>query len=398
MEVISVELPAPSAWKKMYFPKTAGTPRKSEIMFIAPTGEEINGRKQLEQYLKSHPGNPPIAEFDWGTGETPRRSARISEKVKATPTPEKEPAKKRSRNSSSGSKKSKEEKDSAPEKGEGEKEVEMQDAKGVEKENEEAGKENDVLEENPVEKGDKEGEVGQTESADVSVEVAVEEKVNKDINVEEHAGENKDMNVEENACENKDMIVEENAGENKDMNVEENAGENKDMNVEENAGENKDMNVEENAGENKDMNVEENAGENKAGAEDPQHAVEVKEQEKPEEALDKPAEEAGSGEGAAEKASHTEVEEKDPGYKKVIPEAATVEANGGAEKENSNGTVPVSEEGTKEKSEIEEKDAKYSIPVGGISMTADGGLTENGKVNQPDRADAPPNSAAPVSC
>ncbi|XP_038717670.1 methyl-CpG-binding domain-containing protein 11-like isoform X4 [Tripterygium wilfordii] len=125
-EVISVELPAPAAWKKMYFPKK-GTPRKNEVMFIAPTGEEINNRKQLEQYLKSHLGNPSISEFDWGTGETPRRSARISEKVKATPTPEKEPPKKRGRKSV-GSKKDYKEAEATPEKAEVEKEIQMKDA------------------------------------------------------------------------------------------------------------------------------------------------------------------------------------------------------------------------------------------------------------------------------
>uniref|UniRef100_A0A7N0TFN6 MBD domain-containing protein n=1 Tax=Kalanchoe fedtschenkoi TaxID=63787 RepID=A0A7N0TFN6_KALFE len=100
-EVVSVELPAPPAWKKLFLPKAGGTPKKSEIMFIAPTGEEINNRKQLEQYLRSHPGNPPLSQFDWGNGETPRRSSRISEKVKASPSPEIEPAKKRSRSKSS---------------------------------------------------------------------------------------------------------------------------------------------------------------------------------------------------------------------------------------------------------------------------------------------------------
>nr|XP_027123239.1 methyl-CpG-binding domain-containing protein 11-like isoform X2 [Coffea arabica] len=96
-EVVSVELPAPASWKKLFIPKKGGTPRKNEIVFVAPTGEEISGRKQLEQYLKSHPGNPSILEFDWSTGETPRRSARISEKLKATPPPtEKEPPKKKS--------------------------------------------------------------------------------------------------------------------------------------------------------------------------------------------------------------------------------------------------------------------------------------------------------------
>ncbi|KAL8139406.1 hypothetical protein V2J09_005427 [Rumex salicifolius] len=101
-EVISVELAAPPAWKKLYTPKGGSIPKKTEIVFIAPTGEEISTRKQLDQYLKSHPGNPPSSEFDWGTGDTPRRSTRISEKAKSTPPPsETEPPKKRSRKQSS---------------------------------------------------------------------------------------------------------------------------------------------------------------------------------------------------------------------------------------------------------------------------------------------------------
>ena len=81
-------------------PKKGGTPRKNEIIFISPTGEEFNSTKQLEKYLKAHPGNPAISEFDWSTGETPRRSARISEKVKMAPSPESEPPIKRGRKSS----------------------------------------------------------------------------------------------------------------------------------------------------------------------------------------------------------------------------------------------------------------------------------------------------------
>ncbi|KAI3827367.1 hypothetical protein L1987_01440 [Smallanthus sonchifolius] len=114
-EVVSLELPAPTGWKKMFLPKEAGTPKKNEIVFTAPTGEEIINRKQLEQYLKAHPGGPKVSEFDWGSGETPRRSSRISEKVKSTPPPsETEPVKKRGRKSSS-SKKGKKEKEDAPE-------------------------------------------------------------------------------------------------------------------------------------------------------------------------------------------------------------------------------------------------------------------------------------------
>lgn len=69
-----------------------------KVVFIAPTGEEITSKRQLSQYLKSHPGNPAPSKFDWSTGDTPRRSARISEKIKARPsTPETEMPKKRRR-------------------------------------------------------------------------------------------------------------------------------------------------------------------------------------------------------------------------------------------------------------------------------------------------------------
>lgn len=90
-----VELPAPSGWTKKLSPKKSGTPRRNEIVFISPTGEEIKSKRQLDQYLKSHPGGPSASEFDWSTGETPRRSTRISEKVKSTETPENEPPPKR---------------------------------------------------------------------------------------------------------------------------------------------------------------------------------------------------------------------------------------------------------------------------------------------------------------
>ncbi|XP_024020865.1 methyl-CpG-binding domain-containing protein 11 [Morus notabilis] len=113
-EVVSLELPAPPGWKKKFLPKQGGTPKKNEIIFTAPTGEEISNRKQLEQYLKAHPGGPAASDFDWGTGETPRRSARISEKTKAAHPRESEPPKKRSRKTSA-SKQDNKDKDPAPE-------------------------------------------------------------------------------------------------------------------------------------------------------------------------------------------------------------------------------------------------------------------------------------------
>ncbi|KAL3518635.1 hypothetical protein ACH5RR_021224 [Cinchona calisaya] len=96
-DVVSVQqLPAPAGWTKKCIPK----PRKNEIVFISPTGEEIKSKKQLEQYLKSHPGGPYSSEFDWGTGDTPRRSARLSGKLKATDYPGSETLKKKQKTTS----------------------------------------------------------------------------------------------------------------------------------------------------------------------------------------------------------------------------------------------------------------------------------------------------------
>jgi len=82
---------------------------KFEVIFVSPTGEEIKTKRQLTQYLKAHPGGPASSEFDWGTSDTPRRSARISEKVKATESPEGEKTPKRGRSSSKRGKKEKKE-------------------------------------------------------------------------------------------------------------------------------------------------------------------------------------------------------------------------------------------------------------------------------------------------
>lgn len=120
-----------------FIPKKGGTPRKNEIVFVAPSGEDINNRKQLEQYLKAHPGNPAISEFNWGTGETPRRSTRIHEKAKATPPPaESESAKKRVRKSSGGKKDTRE---VEPKESEGIKEFEIQGADVTEKKSDNKG-------------------------------------------------------------------------------------------------------------------------------------------------------------------------------------------------------------------------------------------------------------------
>lgn len=102
-DVVAIELPAPPGWSKKFTPKKSSTPQRNDIIFISPTGEEIKSKKQLDQYLKSHPGGPAASDFDWGTGDTPRRSARLSDKSKAIVEPTiQSPKKKRKRSSTKG--------------------------------------------------------------------------------------------------------------------------------------------------------------------------------------------------------------------------------------------------------------------------------------------------------
>ncbi|WMV55991.1 hypothetical protein MTR67_049376 [Solanum verrucosum] len=101
-DAVPIELPAPPGWKKRFTPGKSSTPRRNDIVFVSPDGDEIKNKRQLDKYLKSHPGGPPASEFNWGTGDTPRRSTRLGGKSKATETPESDtPSTKRQRKSSS---------------------------------------------------------------------------------------------------------------------------------------------------------------------------------------------------------------------------------------------------------------------------------------------------------
>ena len=51
-----------------FAPKKSGTPQRNDVVFVSPTGEEIKSKRQLEQYLKSHPGGPSASEFVWSKG------------------------------------------------------------------------------------------------------------------------------------------------------------------------------------------------------------------------------------------------------------------------------------------------------------------------------------------
>lgn len=188
-----------------FMPKKGGTPKKNEIIFTAPTGEEISNRKQLEQYLKSHPGGPAISEFDWGTGETPRRSARISEKAKATPSPESDPPKKRSRKSSA-AKKDEKVKEAIPEEALV-KEVEMQEAQKTEKGNA-ATETEDIVKEKQDETEDKTQDFEKDVVKDKQEEKKEETQVIANDVWKENHDENKDE-IQDTDCKTEHTPVEE---------------------------------------------------------------------------------------------------------------------------------------------------------------------------------------------
>ncbi|KAL0908845.1 hypothetical protein M5K25_023356 [Dendrobium thyrsiflorum] len=102
--VIFVHDPKVSCYCMPQFIPKDGAPKRNAVSFISPTGEEIKNRKHLDRFLRSHPGGPSPAEFDWGYGDTPRRSVRIREKVKASESLEDDQPNKRQRKLNSSSK------------------------------------------------------------------------------------------------------------------------------------------------------------------------------------------------------------------------------------------------------------------------------------------------------
>jgi hypothetical protein len=49
--------------------KKGGAQKKKDVVYVAPDGEEIRNKRQLEKYLKAHPGGPSVNDFDWSTGQ-----------------------------------------------------------------------------------------------------------------------------------------------------------------------------------------------------------------------------------------------------------------------------------------------------------------------------------------
>ncbi|CAK9228505.1 unnamed protein product [Sphagnum troendelagicum] len=75
--VVIQELSSPplQGWKKK---KIGGIPTGKDVSYITPDGEEISSKRQLQKHLKGHPGCPTGANFDWTSGESRRRSLRLS--------------------------------------------------------------------------------------------------------------------------------------------------------------------------------------------------------------------------------------------------------------------------------------------------------------------------------
>lgn len=407
-------------------PKTGITPRKNEIMFIAPTGEEINNRKQLEQYLKSHPGNPAISEFDWTTGDTPRRSARISEKAKTTPPPsESEPPKKRGRKSS-GSKKDIKEKEAASEGTEDNKDIEMQDMEVSEKENAEE-KEKCVSKEDQVENGgNPQKEADHTENSDAYMEEPSQEKASGITQKDKEAkiaDDSKEEAAQVEATVEKDVKIQSDTEETKDINVEEAAQDEvtvgKDVIIQCDTEETKDANVEtettyaeETQGEeakNGDTNIEEEVDQ-VANEDEKKEIGEVVPADKPADEADGAKviqNETGSFEDkqVSVKVDQPQDEvEKGPNTiddKQDKPETVTAETKVVTEDEKPNGTSAAASDGDiiKEKLEPEEIDSNCELKVDEKGKEMEGDVVENGKVNQMGRGDPPqhpPPSA--VSC
>lgn len=72
------DTPTPSGWKRKLVPRVGKglIPARTDVIFIAPDGEEFKSKAQLQRYLKANKGGPPISEFIWIVDETPRRSTR----------------------------------------------------------------------------------------------------------------------------------------------------------------------------------------------------------------------------------------------------------------------------------------------------------------------------------
>jgi len=51
-----------------FFTKKSGILKRKDVSFLAPDGEELRNKRQLDKYLKNHPGSLMASDFDWISG------------------------------------------------------------------------------------------------------------------------------------------------------------------------------------------------------------------------------------------------------------------------------------------------------------------------------------------
>jgi hypothetical protein len=51
-----------------FFTQKSGILKRKDVSFLAPDGEELRNKRQLDKYLKNHPGSLMASDFDWISG------------------------------------------------------------------------------------------------------------------------------------------------------------------------------------------------------------------------------------------------------------------------------------------------------------------------------------------
>ncbi|KAH7282201.1 hypothetical protein KP509_35G018500 [Ceratopteris richardii] len=73
--------PTPPGWRRkiIVYASKSLIPR-TDVVFVAPNGEEFRKKSRLQRYLKANKGSPPLSKFIWSIDEAPRRSLRSESK------------------------------------------------------------------------------------------------------------------------------------------------------------------------------------------------------------------------------------------------------------------------------------------------------------------------------
>jgi hypothetical protein len=67
-------------WRRRLVLRKGVKKQRRDVVYVAPDGTEVKNKKQLEKYLKKHPGGPLVSEFNWRSEMPTRLSRRLSNK------------------------------------------------------------------------------------------------------------------------------------------------------------------------------------------------------------------------------------------------------------------------------------------------------------------------------